>query len=92
MLGWSVHRPESNRAMVNETYDIIMVRNNPLNLAAIVQLSRATLRKMIPKLLRATGGNTFGIPLATRALCVGLIPHPSNRHDAYGTQRSDCGY
>jgi Cu2+-exporting ATPase len=78
--------------MIIETGYIILVWNNPSNVEAIVKLSRATFRKMIPKLLIATGGNTFGIPLATRALCVGLIPHPSNRHDAYGTQRSDCGY
>jgi Cu2+-exporting ATPase len=54
--------------MVIETYDIILVRNNPLNIVAIVKLSHATLRKMIPKLLWATGGNTFVIPLATSAL------------------------
>ena len=54
--------------MVIETNDIILVRNNPLNLEAIVKLSLATFYKMIPKLLRATGGNTFVIPLATSAL------------------------
>jgi len=51
-----------------ETADVILVRSNPLDVVAIVQLSRATYRKMIQNLLWATGYNTFAIPLAAGAL------------------------
>ncbi|MFH1871583.1 MAG: copper-translocating P-type ATPase [Pseudomonadota bacterium] len=51
-----------------ETADIILVRSNPLDVAAIVQLSRATYRKMIQNLVWATGYNVVAIPLAAGAL------------------------
>ncbi|MEO8159160.1 MAG: copper-translocating P-type ATPase [Betaproteobacteria bacterium] len=51
-----------------ETADVILVRSNPMDVVAIVQLSRATYRKMIQNLLWATGYNTFAIPLAAGAL------------------------
>jgi len=51
-----------------ETADVILVRSNPLDVVAIVELSRATYRKMIQNLLWATGYNTFAIPLAAGAL------------------------
>jgi Cu2+-exporting ATPase len=51
-----------------ETADVILVRSNPLDVVAIVQLSRATYRKMIQNLVWATGYNTFAIPLAAGAL------------------------
>jgi Cu2+-exporting ATPase len=51
-----------------ETADVILVRSNPLDVVAILQLSRATYRKMIQNLLWATGYNTFAIPLAAGAL------------------------
>ena len=47
-----------------ETADVILVRSNPLDVVAIVQLSRATYRKMIQNLLWATGYNVVAIPLA----------------------------
>ena len=40
-----------------ETADVILVRSNPLDVVAIVQLSRATYRKMVQNLLWATGYN-----------------------------------
>jgi cation transport ATPase len=92
MLGWRVHRPESNGAMVIETYVIILVRNNPLNIVAIVKYSHAILRKIIPKHLRATGSNTFVIPLATSALYTGHTTHSHDMYEAYGYKHSDCGY
>lgn len=51
-----------------ETADVILVRSNPLDVVALVQLSRATYRKMIQNLLWATGYNIVAIPLAAGAL------------------------
>jgi Cu2+-exporting ATPase len=51
-----------------ETADVILVRSNPLDVVAIVQLSRATYRKMIQNLLWATGYNVVAIPLAAGVL------------------------
>ena len=51
-----------------ETADVILVRSNPLDVVAILQLSRATYRKMIQNLLWATGYNVVAIPLAGGAL------------------------
>ena len=51
-----------------ETADIILVRSNPLDVVAIVLLSRATYRKMIQNLIWATGYNVVAIPLAAGAL------------------------
>jgi len=51
-----------------ETADVILVRSNPLDVVAIVQLSRATYQKMIQNLLWATGYNVVAIPLAAGAL------------------------
>ncbi len=51
-----------------ETADVILVRSNPLDVVAIVLLSRATYRKMIQNLLWATGYNAFAIPLAAGRL------------------------
>jgi Cu2+-exporting ATPase len=51
-----------------ETADVILVRSNPLDVVAILQLSRATYRKMIQNLLWGTGYNVVAIPLAAGAL------------------------
>ncbi len=51
-----------------ETADVILVRSNPLDVVAIVELSRATYRKMIQNLVGATGDNVVAIPLAAGAL------------------------
>jgi P-type Cu2+ transporter len=51
-----------------ETADVILVRSNPLDVVAILKLSRATYRKMIQNLFWATGYNAFAIPLAAGAL------------------------
>lgn len=44
-----------------------MVRSNPMGVVAIVQLSRATYRKMVQTLFWATGYNLIAIPLAAGA-------------------------
>lgn len=51
-----------------ETADIVLVRSNPLDVVAIVELSRATYRKMVQNLVWATGYNVVAIPLAAGAL------------------------
>jgi Cu2+-exporting ATPase len=61
-----------------ETADIVLVRSNPLDVVAIVQLSRATYRKMIQNLIWATGYNVVAIPLAAGALYAwGVVLSPA---------------
>jgi Cu2+-exporting ATPase len=51
-----------------ESADIILVQSNPLDVAKIFTLSRATHRKMIQNLWWATGYNIVAIPLAAGIL------------------------
>ena len=51
-----------------ETADIVLVRSNPLDVLAIINLAAATYKKMIQNLAWATGYNAFAIPLAAGAL------------------------
>jgi Cu2+-exporting ATPase len=51
-----------------ETADIVLVRSDPLDAAAILGLARATYRKMVQNLAWATGYNAVAIPLAAGAL------------------------
>ncbi len=51
-----------------ETADIILVRSNPLDVVALLKLSKATYGKMIQNLVWATGYNAFAIPLAGGAM------------------------
>lgn len=51
-----------------ETADIILVRNNPLDIVSIITLARATTRKMLQNLFWATGYNVVAIPLAAGIL------------------------
>jgi len=51
-----------------ETADVILVRDNLMDVVAILKLSRATYRKMIQNLVWATGYNIVAIPLAAGAL------------------------
>lgn len=47
-----------------ESADIVLVRSDPRDVTAIVQLARATYRKMVQNLWWATGYNVIAIPLA----------------------------
>lgn len=47
-----------------ETADIILVKSNPLDVVAMLGLSRNTYTKMIQNLVWATGYNAFAIPAA----------------------------
>lgn len=51
-----------------ESADIVLVQSNPLDVVGILELSRATHRKMIQNLWWATGYNIFAIPLAAGIL------------------------
>lgn len=51
-----------------ESAGIILVRSNPLDVVNIVELSRASYRKMVENLLWATGYNIVALPLAAGVL------------------------
>ncbi len=51
-----------------ETADIILVRSNPLDIVATIELARTTYQKMVQNLAWATGYNAFAIPLAAGVL------------------------
>ena len=61
-----------------ETADVILVRSNPLDVTAVVKLSRATYRKMIQNLWWAAGYNIIAIPLAAGVLySAGILLGPA---------------
>ena len=61
-----------------ETADIILVRDDPRDVVAVVRLSRATYRKMLQNLAWATGYNVIAIPLAAGVLAgVGFVMSPA---------------
>lgn len=61
-----------------ETADIVLVRSNPLDVASVVGLAKATYRKMIQNLIWATGYNAFAIPLAAGVLySYGIVLSPA---------------
>jgi Cu2+-exporting ATPase len=51
-----------------ESADIVLVRSDPRDVAAAIQLSRATYRKMVQNLFWATAYNVVAIPLAAGVL------------------------
>ncbi len=54
--------------VVIETADVILVENDPRDVADVIALSRLTHRKMVQNLLWATGYNVVAIPLAAGVL------------------------
>ena len=61
-----------------ETADIILVRSNPLDVAAVIGLGRSTYAKMVQNLAWATGYNAVAIPLAAGVLySYGIILTPA---------------
>jgi P-type Cu2+ transporter len=61
-----------------ETADVILVRDDPRDVVAVVRLSRATYRKMLQNLAWATGYNVIAIPLAAGVLAgVGFVMSPA---------------
>ncbi|MGM0460537.1 MAG: copper-translocating P-type ATPase [Bacteroidota bacterium] len=61
-----------------ETGDIVLVKNNPEDVTALIKLSKATYRKMVQNLWWASGYNIGAIPLAAGALYTwGIILSPA---------------
>ena len=61
-----------------ESAGIILVQSNPLDVVKIIELSRASYRKMIENLLWATGYNLVALPLAAGVLApVGILLSPA---------------
>jgi len=61
-----------------ESADIILVRSDPRDVAAIVELARATYTKMVQNLWWATGYNAVAIPLAAGVLYkLGILLSPA---------------
>jgi Cu2+-exporting ATPase len=61
-----------------ESAGIILVRSNPLDVVKIVQLSRASHRKMVQNLVWATGYNVVALPLAAGVLAPwGILLSPA---------------
>ena len=54
--------------MAIESADIVLVRSDPRDVTAIVDLARATYRKMVQNLWWATGYNVLAIPVAAGML------------------------
>jgi Cu2+-exporting ATPase len=61
-----------------ESADIILAKSNPLDVVKIMELSRASYRKMIQNLLWAAGYNVVVLPLAAGVLApIGILLSPA---------------
>jgi Cu2+-exporting ATPase len=62
-----------------ESADVVLVRSDPRDVAAIVELARATYRKMVQNLWWATGYNAVAMPLAAGVLygAFGILLSPA---------------
>jgi len=62
-----------------ESADIVLVRSDPRDVATIVELARATYRKMVQNLWWATGYNAVALPLAAGVLygAAGILLSPA---------------
>ncbi|MDX1617496.1 MAG: copper-translocating P-type ATPase, partial [Balneolaceae bacterium] len=61
-----------------ETADIVLVKNNPNDVASVISLAKATYRKMVQNLWWASGYNIVAIPLAAGVLYwAGVILSPA---------------
>ena len=61
-----------------ESADIVLVRSDPRDVTAVVELSRATYHKMVQNLWWATGYNAFAIPAAAGVLYpLGIVLSPA---------------
>ncbi|MFK8793999.1 heavy metal translocating P-type ATPase [Planococcus plakortidis] len=61
-----------------ETADVVLVKSNPNDVVALIELSKKTYRKMVQNLWWATGYNIFAIPLAAGVLAPwGIVVSPA---------------
>ncbi len=61
-----------------ETADVVLVRSNPKDVVALMELSKKTYRKMVQNLWWAIGYNIFAIPLAAGVLApLGIVLSPA---------------
>jgi Cu2+-exporting ATPase len=61
-----------------ESAGIILVKSNPVDVVKVIQLSRASYRKMTQNLLWATGYNVVALPLAAGVLAPwGILLSPA---------------
>jgi P-type Cu2+ transporter len=61
-----------------EAGDIVLVRNNPLDVVYIVKLAQSTYKKMVENLLWGAGYNIFAIPIAAGVLfAYGILLTPA---------------
>jgi Cu2+-exporting ATPase len=61
-----------------ESASIILVKSNPLDVVNVIELSRASYRKMTQNLWWAAGYNIFALPLAAGVLApVGIVLSPA---------------
>jgi Cu2+-exporting ATPase len=61
-----------------EAGDVVLVRSDPRDIPRIIELSRATYRKMVQNLWWAAGYNIFAIPLAAGVLAsYGVLLSPA---------------
>jgi Cu2+-exporting ATPase len=61
-----------------EAGDVVLVRNDPRDVPRIIQLSKASYRKMVQNLAWATGYNVIAIPLAAGVLASrGIVLSPA---------------
>jgi Cu2+-exporting ATPase len=61
-----------------ESAGIILVRSNPLDVVKVIELSRASYRKMVQNLVWATGYNVVALPLAAGILAsLGILLSPA---------------
>jgi Cu2+-exporting ATPase len=61
-----------------ESADVVLVKSDPMDVVRILQLSRASYRKMVENLVWATGYNVIAIPLAAGLLApFGILLSPA---------------
>jgi Cu2+-exporting ATPase len=61
-----------------ESAGIILVKNNPLDVVKMIELSRASYRKMVQNLVWASGYNIIALPLAAGILApIGFVLSPA---------------
>ena len=64
--------------MAVATADVVLVKSDPRDVVSVIELSRATYRKMLQNLAWATGYNVIAIPLAAGVLSgIGVTLDPA---------------